>query len=57
MEDNVEFLILIKCKTDNKSAIIEILLDEHTYEVPEIIVSDFDILNPDYKEWFEENSI
>ncbi len=56
IEDSVEFLILIKCEARNESAIIEVLLKEHAYEVPEIVVSEFDILNPDYRDWFEENS-
>ena len=57
IEENSEFLILIKCFSDNEEAIKEIILKKHTYEVPEIIISDFDILNSDYANWFADNSI
>ena len=57
IEENSEFLILIKCFSDNEQAIKEIILKKHTYEVPEIIISDFDILNSDYANWFADNSI
>ena len=57
IENNLEYLILIKCESDNENDVVSIILNSHTYEVPEIIASDFDILNPDYARWFSENSI
>ena len=57
IEENFEFLILIKCFSDNKEAIKDIILKKHSYEVPEIVISDFDILNSDYANWFADNSI
>ena len=56
-ENNLEYLILIKCESRNEARITELILNSHTYEVPEIIASNFDILNPDYASWFSQNSI
>ena len=57
VENNLEYLILIKCDSDNEQEVVSVILNSHTYEVPEIIASDFDILNPDYASWFSQNSI
>ena len=57
VENNLEYLILIKCESRNEARITELILNSHTYEVPEIIASNFDILNPDYASWFSQNSI
>tara|TARA_Y100000748_G_scaffold286302_1_gene269508 strand:+ start:172 stop:666 length:495 start_codon:yes stop_codon:yes gene_type:complete len=57
IENTSEYLILIKCCQTKEEEIVSKILDLHKYEVPEIIVSNFDILNPDYKSWFDKNSI
>ena len=57
VENNLEHLILIKCKIENENLVKESILKVHTYEVPEIISSDFNILNPYYDKWFSDNSI
>tara|TARA_Y100001968_G_C19427424_1_gene755166 strand:+ start:2285 stop:2596 length:312 start_codon:yes stop_codon:yes gene_type:complete len=57
IENNLEYLILIKCKPENEELVKSAILEVHTYEVPEIISSDFNILNPDYDKWFLDNSI
>ena len=56
IEESVEFLILIKCTSENQKDITSLILKSHTYDVPEIISSDFNILNPDYQDWFFKNS-
>ena len=53
----LEDLILIKCTPDNEDMVKECILKLHHYEVPELISSDFNILNPDYEKWFSDNSM
>ena len=57
VEDSLEYLILIKCTPDNEDMVKECILKLHHYEVPELISSDFNILNPDYEKWFSDNSM
>tara|TARA_Y100000768_G_scaffold209036_1_gene157447 strand:+ start:1471 stop:1782 length:312 start_codon:yes stop_codon:yes gene_type:complete len=56
IEESIEFLIIIKCIHENQNDITSLILKSHTYDVPEIIVSDFNILNRDYQNWFSKNS-
>ena len=56
IEESKEFLIIIKCTSKNQNDITALVLENHSYDVPEIIVTDFDIINPDYQKWFLENS-
>ena len=35
---------------------IELILKYHNYNVQELIITDAEILNNDYREWFIENS-
>tara|TARA_B100001029_G_scaffold175395_1_gene176775 strand:- start:1405 stop:1722 length:318 start_codon:yes stop_codon:yes gene_type:complete len=50
-KDN-EVLLLIKYRIKNQIKIIEFIKKHHTYEIPEIITSDFEIKNEKYKQWF-----
>ena len=48
-----EFLILIKTINTLKKDVQKIIEKNHTYETPEIISFSFDILNDNYKKWFD----
>ena len=50
-----EYMLLIKCKQVNINKISERILQNHSYEVPEIVVLDIDIANKEYKDWLSEN--
>ena len=52
-----EYLLLIKCKESNLGKIKTFIEKEHNYDVCELISIDIDILNPLYKNWFDQNSI
>ena len=51
-----DFIIIIKTKFVNVDQIKNYLQTLHTYDVPEIITSDFSILDEKYLKWFN-NSI
>ena len=51
-----EFIIIIKTISRNIPRIKTYLLNNHNYEVPEIIVCDFSIIDEKYLKWFN-NSI
>ena len=55
LSDN-ENMIFIKTIKENENAIIDQIKSIHTYDTPEIISFDFDILSNKYKKWFD-NSI
>ena len=50
-----EYLLDIKTIKKYQKKIIQLIHKNHNYEIPEIISIDFNILNNDYKEWFNEN--
>ena len=54
---NKEYLMLIKCKTNNINTISTYIKKNHNYEVCEIIKLDMDILNDKYEKWFNKTSI
>ena len=55
ISDN-EILLLIKSISSNKDKIFRLIKNLHTYDTPEIICFNFDILNSDYKNWFDNVS-
>ena len=50
-----EMMLIIKTNKTNCSSVITEIKKHHTYDTPEIISYDFDILSDKYKEWFEHN--
>ena len=51
-----EILILIKTTNDNLNKCKKIIIDNHNYEIPEILCTNYDILNNNYKEWLINSS-
>jgi periplasmic divalent cation tolerance protein len=47
-----EILLLIKYDIQKESELITYLKEYHSYEIPEIISTKFDIENSDYIQWF-----
>lgn len=56
LEESDEYLLLIKSTIKNKEKIIEFLEKEHTYEVPEIMITEMDIVSKDYAKWINDET-
>ena len=56
VKSNKEYLLMIKVAKKNVAKCIKMILDEHDYDIPEIMESDATILNDSYAKWFKENS-
>jgi len=52
LEKANEILLLIKTIPKNVQQCKNIILKHHNYDVPELIVTDADILEDDYQAWF-----
>tara|TARA_B100001750_G_C15174908_1_gene431158 strand:+ start:355 stop:666 length:312 start_codon:yes stop_codon:yes gene_type:complete len=57
IETAKEYILLIKCNKSNLPKIKNFIDEEHNYDIHELISADIDILNPKYRDWFDENSI
>jgi len=53
--DEKEYVLIIKCKSENTILINDVIDRLHNYDVPEVISFEFDILSEKYKEWFNNN--
>ena len=51
-----ELLIIIKTIPNNVEQCKKTILKYHNYDIPEIIVTDAEILHNDYSHWFTENT-
>ena len=56
LEKSDEILLFIKTIPENFEDCKKIILKYHNYDVPEIIVSNGEILNDEYMDWFIDNS-
>ena len=56
LEKSDEILLFIKTITENLEDCKKIILKYHNYDVPEIIISNVEILNDEYRDWFVDNS-
>ena len=56
LEKTNEILLLIKTIPENVQQCKGIILKEHNYETPELIVTDGAILEDDYRDWFIGNN-
>lgn len=54
LENTKEILLLIKTVPEKVQQCKNIILKHHNYDVPELIVTDADILEEDYQAWFIE---
>tara|TARA_Y100001935_G_C17258262_1_gene484886 strand:+ start:720 stop:1061 length:342 start_codon:yes stop_codon:yes gene_type:complete len=50
-----EYILQIKCKKLNLKKIINIITENHNYDVPEIIYFSIGIANEKYKIWLDKN--
>ena len=55
LEKSDEILILIKTIPEKVQDCKKLILNYHNYDVPEIVVTNGEILNDEYKDWFIEN--
>ena len=55
LQNSRETMMLIKTIEPNVNKILIYLESKHPYQIPEIICSDFEILNDEYKQWFNTN--
>ena len=51
-----EMLLLIKTISENVQVCKKLILKYHNYDVPEIVLTDGDILNDAYRDWFIKNT-
>ena len=56
LEKSHEILLLIKTINDKIDDCKKMILKYHNYDVPEIVLTDCDILNDAYRDWFIENT-
>lgn len=56
LEKSDEILLFIKTIPENLEDCKKIILKYHNYDVPEIIISNGEILNDEYRDWFFDNS-
>lgn len=52
LEYSNELLLIIKTTSKNVQSCIQLILDYHDYDTPEIIVSEGQILHDKYADWF-----
>jgi len=52
LEQSSEILLLIKTIPEKIQQCKDIILKHHNYDVPEIIVTNWEILNDEYRYWF-----
>ena len=51
-----EILLLIKTISENVKICKKLILKYHNYDAPEIVLTDGDILDDAYRDWFIENT-
>ena len=55
IDSSNEYRVEIKTIEHNIKNITELIKLHHNYEIPEIIMTEFKILNNEYKDWFNNN--
>ena len=55
IEKSNEILILIKTIPEKVQECKKVILENHNYDVPEIVVTNGEILNDAYRNWFIDN--
>ena len=56
LDKSTEILLLIKTIPQNVQNCKKMILKYHNYDVPEVVVTDCDILNDAYRDWFIDNT-
>ena len=56
IEEAKEYLVLIKSLTNKQEEIFSFIKREHSYELPEIVVTALDDVSKDYCTWIEEET-
>ena len=56
LEKSDEILLLIKTIPENVENCKKLILKYHNYDVPEIVITDGEILNDSYRDWFVDNT-
>ena len=56
LDKSDEILLLIKAIPEKVQDCKKMILNYHNYHVPEIVVTNCEILNEKYSDWFVENS-
>ena len=56
LDKSNEIRLLIKTITEKVQDCKELILKYHNYDVPELIVTNGEILNDKYRDWFIQNS-
>ena len=56
LEQSDEILLIIKTIPEHVEDCKRLILKYHNYDVPEIIVTNGEILNDEYRDWFIDNS-
>ena len=56
LEKSKEILLLIKTISKKVPDCHKLILKYHNYDVPEIVVTNGEILNDEYRDWFIDNS-
>ena len=56
IQNSNEFLIIIKTMKNHLDECKNVILELHNYDIPEIIVSECEILLDAYSDWFIDNS-
>ena len=56
LEKSDEILLLIKTIPEKVQDCIKMILKYHNYDIPEIVVTNWEILNDEYRDWFINNS-
>ena len=56
LDKSDEILLLIKTIPEKVQDCKELILKYHNYDMPELIVTNGEILNDEYRDWFIDNS-
>jgi len=55
IQNSTEYILTVKTIKKNTFKCCNIINEYHNYKIPEIVEVDFNILNDNYKDWFNEN--
>jgi len=56
VRNDIEYMLIVKCKSKNIKKVNSTIASKHNYKTPEIISIDFDIISKSYRNWFDRNS-
>ena len=56
LDKSGEIMLLVKTIPEKVQDCKKLILKYHNYDVPEIVVTNAEILNNEYRDWFNDNS-